>query len=90
MATFEVDVDVSDILDELSNREKREMYEELREELEEEASPRNLEELFTNGETYMEQEIGKALAWMWEYRNMLTTSQRNRILEMTKENFVEQ
>ena len=33
MATFEVDVDVSDILSELSSREKREMYEDLKEEL---------------------------------------------------------
>jgi hypothetical protein len=90
MATFEVDVDVSDILYELSDREKREMYEELKEELREEDNPTTLEELFTNGGTYTEQEIGKALAWMWEYRNMLTTSQRNRILEMTKENFLEQ
>lgn len=89
MATFEVDVDVSDILYELSDREKREMYEDLKEELGEEDSSRNPEDLFNSGTTYMEQEIGKALAWMWEYRNMLTTSQRNRILEMTKENFVE-
>lgn len=89
MATFEVDVEVSDILYELSDREKREMYEDLKEELGEEDPSRNPEDLFNSGTTYMEQEIGKALAWMWEYRNMLTTSQRNRILEMTKENFVE-
>lgn len=88
MATFEVDVDVDDILHELSDREKREMYEELKEDLEEDSAG-TPEELFNSGTTYMEQELGKALAWMWEYRNMLTSSQRNRILEMTKENFVE-
>jgi hypothetical protein len=90
MATFEVDVDVHDILYELSDREKREMYEDLKEELEEDGVSKNPEDLFNSGTSYMEQEIGKALAWMWEYRNMLTTSQRNRILAITKENFVEQ
>jgi hypothetical protein len=89
MATFEVDVDVDDILYELSDREKREMYEALKEDLGEDDVSENPESLFNSGTTYMEQEIGKALAWMWEYRNMLTKSQRERILAITKESFVE-
>ncbi|CAB4218992.1 hypothetical protein UFOVP1604_75 [uncultured Caudovirales phage] len=88
MATFEVDVDVSDILCELSDREKKTMYEELKEELEEEISV-SIEDLFDNGTTYMEREIGQALAKLWESRNMLTNSQRARIIEMTTESFVE-
>jgi hypothetical protein len=86
MATFEVDVDVSDILDELSNREKKQMYEELKHELEEEVT---MEDLFDTGTTYMEREIGQALVKLWESRNMLTNSQRARIIEMTTESFVE-
>jgi hypothetical protein len=37
----------------------------------------------------MEREIGQALAKLWESRNMLTNSQRARIIEMTTESFVE-
>jgi hypoxanthine-guanine phosphoribosyltransferase len=88
MATFEVDVDVSDILNELSDREKNQMYEELKEDLGNEEALL-IEDLFNNGTTYMEREIGQALAKLWESRNMLTNSQRARIIEMTTESFVE-
>lgn len=88
MATFEIDVDVSDILYELSDREKKTMYEELKHELEEE-TPVLIEDLFNEGTTYMEREIGQALAKLWESRNMLTNSQRARIIAMTTESFVE-
>lgn len=45
---------------------------------------------FSNGSTYTEQELGKALNQIWQDRSMLTKSQRERIIAITTESFVEQ
>jgi len=45
---------------------------------------------FSDGSTYTEQELGKALNQIWQDRSMLTKSQRERIIAITTESFVEQ
>jgi hypothetical protein len=83
--TTDVDIDVDDVLSELSYSQRKDLYENLKEEFAED-SP---EDSFT-GSSYTEQELGDALNQIWQDRFMLTKSQRERIIAITKESFIEQ
>lgn len=60
--TTDVDVDIDDVLREMSRSEKRDLYEE---------------------------ELSKALNQIWDDRHYLTQDQRDRIIAITKESFIE-
>ena len=83
--TTDVDIDIDDIISELDARQRETLYYELKEEIE----PGRSDD-FSNGSTYTEQELGKALNQIWQDRSMLTRSQRERIIAITTESFVEQ
>jgi hypothetical protein len=83
--TVTADVNIDDILSELSSRQRETLYDGLREEFETKSSGS-----FSEGATYTEQELGKALNQIWQDRSMLTKSQRERIIAITTESFVEQ
>jgi hypothetical protein len=83
--TTDVDVDIDDVLSELSYHERKDLYEELKEEFGEDSS----ESTSFSGATYTEQELGAALNQIWQDRFMLTKSQRERIIAITRESFIE-
>jgi hypothetical protein len=86
-----VDLDISELLWDLSSRDKKQLLTALQEDLEEEGDLSNsaVEVLFGSGATYLEQELGKALLSLWESRNLLNNSQRERLIAMTKESYLE-
>jgi len=83
----DVYVDVDDVLWELSTWDKKELYNELKEEYGDDA-PTTPKELFASGGNYSEQEFGRILHQLWEDRWMLTNEQKARIAAITKESFV--
>ena len=80
--TTDVDVDIDDVLSELSRSERRDLYEELKKEFGSDSTSE------FSGQTWTEQELGKALSQLWESRWMLTNEQRERIIAITKESYV--
>ena len=80
----DVDIDIDDIITEMNSRQRENLYYELKEEFDPHGSND-----FSNGTTYTEQELGSALKQIWEDRHMLTKGQRERIIAITKESFVE-
>lgn len=82
--TVTTDVDIDNILSELDSHYRENLYYRLKEEIE----PGRLV-YFSNGSTYAEQELSKALNQIWQDRFMLTKSQRERIIAITTESFVE-
>ena len=81
--TTDVDVDIDDVLREMSRSEKRDLYEVLDEEFGPE-SPVSFA-----ATSYYEEELSKALNQIWDDRHYLTQDQRDRIIAITKESFIE-
>lgn len=80
-----IDVELDDILWELSTIQKRDLFNSLQNELGE--VPRTFEDLL-KGTTANEYDLGKDLMSLWEDRNNLTPDQKKRIKELTKEKWV--
>lgn len=84
--TVNVSVDVSDA----SSWERESIYEDLHDEFGEECEcdePATLAETLS-GRSYFENELGSAMFKIWEDRHLLTPSQRERIIAITKEKYV--
>lgn len=77
-------LDVDDVVDEMDHYDRRRVYDDLKDEFEEDSE----ESSGFCGETYSEQEFAKVLAKLWEDRWMLSNSQKARIEAITKESFV--
>ena len=80
-----IDVELDDILWELSTSQKRDLFQNLQNELSE--VPRTFEDLL-KGTSVSEYDLGKDLMKLWEDRNNLTPDQKKRIKELTKEKWV--
>ena len=83
MALFEIGVD--EILNTLSQFEKREIFDELSEEFDKVDGPR----LEGTRLTPTEQDFRTVLCDLWERRNLLTLSQMNRIAATVTEPFIQ-
>jgi hypothetical protein len=90
------DIDLDEILWQMSTSEKQQLYDELDEEFgdgglddDDFERPNSPEELFAQGSSYMEADFGRALAQLWKDRITLTQAQRARIIEITKESFID-
>lgn len=82
----EVEVDYDDVISELSHWEKQEVYDELKDDFEEECDCEEAETF--NPTTYTEERLATALSALWEARGMLTMEQIDRIEAITKEKYV--
>ena len=80
-----VDVELDDILWELSTSQKRDLLETLNKELKD--LPGSVEDLF-KGKTANDQDFGMDLLSLWRDRDSLTQEQKSRIKEITKESWV--
>lgn len=78
-------IDTDDVVSEMSTWDRRDFYEELKEEFGDEDSDGVTP--FSGG-TYSEQEFGAVLSKLWEDRWSLTNAQKARIEAITKESFV--
>lgn len=86
----DVEVDVSDLLWSMSTWEKREIYDDIKEDFEEPCDCIDTveEALAQETETYNESELASALAEIWRSRNYITPNQLSRIQAITKEPYV--
>ena len=80
-----IDVELDDIIFELSKNQKRDLFKSLEKELND--VPGTVEELF-KGSSMNDADFGKDLLSLWQDRNQLTQDQKNRIKEITKESWV--
>jgi hypothetical protein len=78
-------VDADDVVSEMSTWDRKDLYNELKEEFEDEESDGVTP--FSGG-SYSERELGAALSKLWEDRWLLTNEQKARIEAITKESFV--
>ena len=86
----DVEVDVSDLLWSMSTWEKREIYDDIKEDFEEPCDCIDTVEevLAQETETYNESELASALAEIWRSRHYITPNQLSRIQAITKEPYV--
>lgn len=86
-SSMEVDVwiDADDAVSEMSTWDRKDLYNELKEEFGDDESD---ETAPFRGGTYSESEFGKILTQLWEDRWLLTSEQKARIAAITNENFV--
>jgi hypothetical protein len=76
-------LDVDDVVDDMDNYDRRRVYDDLKEEFEED-EPENSA---FKGQTYSEEEFGKVLTQLWDDRWYLSSDQKSRIAAITKESF---
>lgn len=86
----DVEVEVSDLLWSMSTWEKREIYDDIKEDFEEPCDCIDTveEALAQETETYNESELASALAEIWRSRHYITPNQLSRIQAITKEPYV--
>lgn len=78
----DVDIDVDEVIENLSTDQKQHLLETLIDELGQKAA-------LTRPTTHTEAELQAALAQLWESRHLLTRNQINRIIEMTNESYID-
>jgi hypothetical protein len=86
----DIEVNVTDLLWGMSSWDKKDIYEDIKEDFEEECDcADSAEELFAmEAITYTDRELGSALSEIWQSRNFITPNQLQRLQAITKESFI--
>lgn len=98
--TFEYQVEMDDVLSQLSLSEQEELYNTLKSEIEPDdpddeedyPTPVSIESaksaLLREAVTFYEEEVTETLFNIWENRHLLTPNQRQRLVDLSKERFI--
>jgi len=81
----EAEVDLDDVIRDLSRGDREDIYDRLRDEFGE--VNETVEFPLTGASGYYDEELRKVLIEIWQNRNYLTTGQRARLTNLSKESF---